>query len=159
VGSSRGGVRGTPERLAQAIAAQVVNLVVDALDIDALLRRIDPNTIMARVDVNALLEHIDMNAVLDKIDVNALVAEVDIDTLLQRIQLETLITRSTTSAMGATLDVIRRQGVGLDDFVARHVDRLLRRSPDIRPNGPGFGSGSVPPATGEGANQMTATSQ
>jgi hypothetical protein len=130
------GIRGTPERLAQLIAGQVVNLVVESLDFDALLARIDVNALMERIDVNELLEQIDVNHLMGQIDVNALVSDIDLDALMDHIGLEALIARSTTSAAGAALDVVRRMGVGLDDFVARLVGRLLRRKPGMLPLGP-----------------------
>ena len=34
------------------------------------------------------------------------------------------------------LDVVRAQGVGLDDFFARWVNRVLRRRPESLPLGP-----------------------
>lgn len=120
-------IRGTPERLAQAIAGQIIKLVLDSLDLDALLQKIDLDALLARIDLTALLSGVDLNP---------LIAEIDMDALLQRIELEALIAQSTASAGGVVLDVVRRQGVGLDDFVARHVDRLLRRRPNTRPAGP-----------------------
>jgi hypothetical protein len=156
-------IRGTPERLAQAIAGQIIKLVLDSLDLDELLQKIDLDALLARidltalleridlnptlerldldavlahVDLNALLDHVDLNPLLERIDLNALIAEMDVDALMQRIELEALIAQSTASAGGVVLDVVRRQGVGLDDFVARHVDRLLRKRPNTRPAGP-----------------------
>jgi len=64
-----------PDRLAQAIAEQVVKVVVDALDINALL---------ARIDVSALLDRVDMNEVVAKIDIDELVARLDVDALISR---------------------------------------------------------------------------
>lgn len=130
------GIRGTPERLAQLIAGQVVNLVLESLDFDALLERINLNALLARIDVNELLEQIDVNRLMGQIDVNALMSGIDLDVLVEHIELEALIARSTTGAMGAVLDVVRRIGVGLDDFVARAVDRLLRRKAGTHPLGP-----------------------
>ncbi|MGO8862246.1 MAG: hypothetical protein ACLQRH_15980 [Acidimicrobiales bacterium] len=130
------GIRGTPERLAQLIAGQVVNLVIESLDFDALLGRININALLERIDVNELLEQVDVNRLMGQIDVNALMSDIDLDALVQHMELEALIARSTTSAMGAVLDVVRRVGVGLDDFVARLVDRLLRRGHGTRPLGP-----------------------
>jgi hypothetical protein len=147
-------IRGTPERLAQAIAGQIIKLVLDSLDLDDLLQKIDLDALLARIDLTALLERIDLNptlaridldavlaridltALLNQVDLNPLIAEIDIDALMKRIELEALIAQSTASAGGVVLDVVRRQGVGLDDFVARHVDRLLRRRPHTRPAGP-----------------------
>jgi hypothetical protein len=130
------GIRGTPERLAQLIAGQVINLVIESLDFDALLGRINVNALIERIDVNELLEQVDVNRLMGQIDVNALMSGIDLDSLVEHIELEALIARSTTGALGAVLDVVRRMGVGLDDFVARFVNRLLRRKPGTLPLGP-----------------------
>jgi hypothetical protein len=130
------GIMGTPERLAQLIAGQVVNLVLESLDFDAILDRININALLGRIDLNELLEQIDLNALLSQVDLNDLIKGLDLDALIEQLQIETLIARSTSSAMGAALDVLRRQSVGLDDFVARSVNRLGRRKPGTLPLGP-----------------------
>ena len=48
--------------------------------------------------------------------------------MLERTEIAALISRSGTAVAGRTLDLVRSQGVGLDRFVHRWVDRLLRRS-------------------------------
>jgi hypothetical protein len=121
------GIKGTPERLAHLIAGQVVNLVLESLDFDA---------IVDRININALLQRIDVNELLEQIDLNALIGEIDLNSLIEHVEIEALIARSTSNAMGGALDLVRRQGVGLDDFVARLVDRLTRRKPGTRPLGP-----------------------
>ncbi len=130
------GIRGTPERLAQLIAGQVVNLVLETLDFDALFDQINLNALLRRIDLNELLEQIDFDSVLRQIDVNVLISGIDLNALIENVEIETLIARSTSSAMGGALDLVRRQGVGLDDFIARLVDRVTRRKPGTRPLGP-----------------------
>ena len=77
------GIRGTPERLAQLIAGQVVNLVIESLDFDALLGRINMNALLERIDVNELLEQVDVNRLMGQIDVNALMSDIDLDALVR----------------------------------------------------------------------------
>ncbi len=43
------------ETLAQQVTERVIDLLVDALDIDQLVARVDPNAILDRVDVDAVL--------------------------------------------------------------------------------------------------------
>jgi len=142
------GIMGTPERLAQLIAGQVVNLVIEALDFDAILDQINLNSLLARIDLNELLEQIDLNSLLRQVDVNVLISGIDLNSLIEHVEIEALIARSTSSAMGGALDVVRRQGVGLDDFVARLVSRLTRRKPGTRPLGPVLLVGESPQANG-----------
>ena len=44
--------------------------------------------------------------------------------------------RSGSAVMAQTVDVLRSQGVGLDSFVHRWVDRVLRRDRNGGPTGP-----------------------
>jgi hypothetical protein len=81
---------------------------------------------MDRVDLNRLFARLDMNQILERVDVNEIVARTD---------LEAIITRSTSGLASEALDAVRSQGVGLDGFVNRWVDRLLGRHGE-RPAGP-----------------------
>ncbi len=133
------------DRLAQAVAERVVNLVVDALDVDALVERVDVDRIVSRVDVDALMARVDVERVVERVDVNAIVERVDvaqvvdrldIDALVAQTELGSIIAKSTTGVLTEILDLLRSQGVGLDDFLARWVNRILRRAPGSLPLGP-----------------------
>ena len=160
------------ESMAQAIAERVVNLVMDAIDIDALLdgidvdriisrvdvdkiidrvdvekiiervdvdrivERVDVERIIDRVDVEKIIERVDVNAVVEKVDVGRIVDQLDIDALVEQTELGSIIAKSTTGVASEVLDVIRAQGVGLDDFFARWTNRLLRRNMADLPLGP-----------------------
>jgi hypothetical protein len=136
---------GRVEQLAQAVADRVVAMVMDAVDIDALLQRVDVDALIKRVDVDDVVSRVDVDALLDRVDVQKLVERVDvkdiidrvdIDALLEQTELGSIIARSTTGVASEVLDVIRAQGVGLDDFCARWVNRILRRSGEALPTGP-----------------------
>jgi hypothetical protein len=167
------------ESMAQAIAERVVNLVMDAIDIDALLdgidvdriisrvdvdkiidrvdvekiiERVDVERIIDRVDVEKIIERVDVNAVVEKVDVGRIVDQLDIDALVEQTELGSIIAKSTTGVASEVLDVIRAQGVGLDDFFARLTNRLLRRNMADLPLGPpalvsDVASGPVDPVT------------
>ena len=105
------------EALAQAVAERAVELVVSALD------------------VNALLDGIDLNAVLDRIDLNGIVERIDVDALVEQTDLGAIIARSSSGVASDALDVVRSQVVGLDEFIARWIGRLRRR-PYTGPPGP-----------------------
>ena len=106
------------EQLAQALAERIVPLIVDAIDIDALLDKVDVEKIIERVDVQQIIERVDINAIVNKID---------IDSLVEQTELGSIIARSTTGILTEVLDVVRAQGVGLDDFVLRWGNRLILR--------------------------------
>src|SRR3984957_16306199 len=127
---------GRVEQLAQAVAERVVSMVMDAIDIDALLGRIDVGALIGRGDVEKLIERVDVQKIIERVDVEAVIERVDIDALMEKTELGSIIARSTTGVASEVLDVIRAQGVGLDDFFARWVNRVLRRSPEDLPLGP-----------------------
>ncbi len=117
------------EQLAQALAERIVPLIVDAIDIDALLDK---------VDVEKIIERVDVEKIIDRVDINAIVDEIDIDKLVEQTELGSIIARSTTGVLTEVLDVIRAQGVGLDDFILRWGNRLIGRGKRIAkwPDGP-----------------------
>lgn len=114
------------ELLAQAAAERVVELVVSALDVNALLDQVDLNAVLDRIDLNRLLERMDLNDIVKRIDVEALVEQTD---------LGAVIARSSSGVASDVLDVVRSQTVGLDEFIARWIGRLRRR-PYVGPPGP-----------------------
>jgi hypothetical protein len=114
------------EQLAQAAADRVVELVVSALDVNALLDQVDLNDVLDRIDLNRLLERMDLNEIVKRIDVDALIEQTD---------LGAVIAASSSGVASDVLDVVRSQTVGLDEFIARWIGRLRRR-PYAGPPGP-----------------------
>jgi hypothetical protein len=142
------------ETLAQQVTERVLDLLVDALDVNELAARIDVNAILARIDVNAILAKTELNTVLDQVDVNALLARADLDAVVQRVDvgavldrvdvnevvgrididalvektdLGAVIAQSSGGLASDALDAVRSQAVGLDLLIDRWVNRLLRR--------------------------------
>jgi hypothetical protein len=132
------------EVLAQEATERVVDLVVNAVDLNELAARIDLNALLARVDVDAILKRVDLDALLDRVDVNALLARVDLNPLLDRVDVNHLvqavdvdalvektdlgavIASSTGGMTMEALDAVRSGAVGLDGFVDRWVRRVIR---------------------------------
>jgi hypothetical protein len=132
------------EVLAQQVTERVVDLLVSALDVNELAARIDPNALIGRIDVDAILQQVDLDALLDRVDVNALLArvdlkpllgqidvndlvrQVDMDALVERTDLGAVIARSSGGMGSEALDAVRSRAVGLDRFVDRWVQRVLR---------------------------------
>jgi len=116
-----------PERMSQAVAERVVALVVDALDVDALLARIDLDALLARIDLDALLANVDVSALMDRIDVDELMARIDVEQLVARLNLATTMASTASSAAEGTLGAVRRTARRGDDVAARWADRLTGR--------------------------------
>lgn len=113
-----------------------INAILDRVDIDAILNRIDLNALMERIDIDALLARIDVDAILDKVDINGIVERLDVDSLVQNTEIGGIIAKSTSGMASTALDMVRSQGVGLDGFVERWVNRLTRRDASTLPEGP-----------------------
>jgi hypothetical protein len=120
------------EPLAQRIAERAIDIVVNALDINALVSRINLNAVLDHVDVNKVLAKVDVNALLHRVDVNALLDRADWDDVLRRLDVDALldrvvIARSSGGVASEALDAARSQAVGLDQLIDRWVGRALRR--------------------------------
>ncbi len=141
------------DSMAQTVARRATELVAEALDVNALLDRTDLNRLLDKIDVNGLLDRVDVDRLLGQVDVNRLLDTVDVDRLLGHVdvneladridmaalidktELSAILTRSSTTIFSEGIDLVRSQAVGLDDFLARWVNRLLRRG-TARPAAP-----------------------
>jgi len=127
------------------VVGHVAPPVIGAIDVDAVVQRVDLDALLADVDLDRLLENVDLNAVLQRVDLNALVDQVDMAALIEKVdvaavaeraEIGELVARSTSEVAGSTLDLARRQLVGLDVIVIGVVNRMLRRDPDELKPGP-----------------------
>ena len=122
-----------------------LDAVLARVDVDALIARIDIDALVQRVDVDAIVQRVDVDALIKRVDVDGIVQRVDIDGLMERTEVGDIISRSTGQVASKTLDLVRRQLVGLDAIAIGFVDRVLRRDPAARPTGP---ASLVPPGGG-----------
>ena len=123
------------EAWAQAVAERAVELVVSALDMNALLDQVDLNAVLDQVDIERVLDRIDLNRLLGQVDLNEIVKRIDVEALVEQTDLGAVIAASSSGVAGDVLDVVRSQTVGLDEFIARWIGRLRRR-PYTGPPGP-----------------------
>lgn len=119
----------------QLAASVDLNAILDRVDIDAVLKKVDLNALLEQMDMNAVLARVDLKPVLDRVDVNDLVSRIDMDALVEKTDLGAVIARSSGGMAAEALDAVRGQTVGLDQFVDRWVQRLLRRR-DPAPSAP-----------------------
>ena len=113
--------------------------LIDRIDLNRLLLRLDPNVVvdllnmlLPQLDLNPVVARLDIDQIVERIDVNAVVERVDIDALVERTELGAIVARAGAGVASDVIDSARSAGVGLDSFVHRWVDRILRRQ--VRPN-------------------------
>ena len=123
------------EALAQTVAERAIELVVSALDVNALLDQVDLDAVLDQVDIERVLDRIDLDRLLQRVDLNDIVKRIDIDALVEQTDLGSVIAASSSGVASEALDVVRSQTVGLDEFIARWIGRLRRR-PYTGPPGP-----------------------
>jgi uncharacterized RDD family membrane protein YckC len=142
--------KGLLGRVAGAVTGRVVevvdpDVVLDHVDVNSLLDKIDVQRLLERVDLDAVLRQVDMNALLSRVDMNDLLARVDVNQMLEDVDLEAVVRRSgipevvaesTSHLAGSTVDIARRQVAGLDFWVNRAVDTLMRREAGSYPVAP-----------------------
>jgi hypothetical protein len=132
------------ESIAQGVAERVIDLVVEALDMNALIARIDLNIVLARVDLNQVVDRIDLdevvdridlNQIVDRLDVNRLMARVDINQILSQVDIEALVKNTDLGALMVSsssnlateaVDLGRSHAVSMDDTIARWVSKIRR---------------------------------
>ena len=97
---------------------RVLDLVVQSLDVNAVLEK---------VDLDALLSQVDLNALLDRVDVNRLITRVDIDSIAQHTDIGAVFVASSGNMASGAVDIVRGQAVAADQRIDRWMHRLLRR--------------------------------
>jgi hypothetical protein len=125
--SARKRVTDPLDSLAQSVAQHVVDLVVHAVDLNALLQQVDLDALLARMDVNEFLRRVDVDALVGRVDVNAVASRIDMDALVAQTDLGAVIAQSSRGMATEALDAARSSAVGLDGFVDRWVGRVVRR--------------------------------
>ena len=113
-----------------------LNAIVSRVDLNSLVGQVDMNAILNQVDVGALLNKIDMQEILDSIDLNAVIGQVDLDKLVQHTDVGAIIAHSTGGVASDAVDLVRRQAVGVDEFVASLAARLRLKRDAKAPAGP-----------------------
>lgn len=64
---------------------------------------------------------------IDQVDMLALIQKIPIEEMLESVDIGSIIRGSTTSLAGESVDAIRVEVMGLDLFVARMIDKVIRR--------------------------------
>jgi hypothetical protein len=96
---------GQMESIVQGVAQRAIELVVEALDVNALLARMDLNAVLVRVELNGLLDRVDLNQVLDRVDINQVLDRVDINQVLDRVDMNRLMARVDINKIVDRIDI------------------------------------------------------
>jgi hypothetical protein len=128
---------------ADAVLPPLVDAVIGRLDLtDLVLERVDLRAVISSIDIDEIVGRVDVTAIVDGLDIDAVAARVDVQKIVDRLDLVAIaqgvvdeldlpaIIRGSTETMAAeTVDGVRVQSMHADRFVARVVDRaLLRRN-------------------------------
>jgi len=105
--------------LVAAVAVGLVDLVLDEMDLNALVRE--------RLDIDAIAADLDIEAVINRVDLIALA-----DRVIEGVDLPAIIRESTNSMTAEVMTDVRTQGERADDVVAGIVDRMLGRDRENR---------------------------
>jgi len=69
-----------------AVVASVdIERIVATLDIDAIAARLDLDAVAARIDVGAVVDRVDIPAIVDRVDIDAVAARVDVAAVVDRV--------------------------------------------------------------------------
>ena len=120
-----------------------VNELIERVDVQMIVDRVDVNEIIERVDIQKIVDRVDLNTLIDRVDVNAIIERVDVEDVVARTEIGQVVISSTTGLATRGLDLVRAQGVGLDQWCNRWVDRVLRRRPGDASAGPGIPNGAA----------------
>ncbi len=113
-----------------------LNAIMSKIDLNAIVSQVDMNAIMNQVDIGALLNNVDMQQILDGIDLNAVIGSIDLDALVSKTDVGAIIAHSTGGVASDAVDLVRRQAVGVDEFVAAIAARLRLKRNANAPDGP-----------------------
>ena len=74
-----------------------------------------------------VIAQLDFARIVDQIPIEDIVGNMDIEAIVRRVDLAGVIRESTLSLTDEAVDALREQGMALDTFAGRVVDRLLFR--------------------------------
>ncbi|MFN8028512.1 MAG: hypothetical protein U0W40_19775, partial [Acidimicrobiia bacterium] len=74
-----------------------------------------------------VLAQLDFVRIVEQVPLDDIVSAIDIEEIVARVDLGGVIRESTASLTMETVDALRTQGIALDAFASRLVDRLLLR--------------------------------
>ncbi len=122
--------------LLDALVPVVVDLILDRIDLTALvMRRVDLDAVAAGLDIGKILDRIDLNELIEqRVDLDRIAADLDLDAVTARLDLDAIAAGLDVDAVAARLDIDRVMArvdlIGLAEFVVDGIDlpRIIRES-------------------------------
>ena len=107
----------------------LVPAVIDALDVEEVVRRIDIDQLVGRIDIDRLVRRIDIDQLVRRIEIDDLVRRIDIDQLVRRIEIDDLVGRIEIDELVRRIDIDRLVGrVDIGAIVDRvDVNEVVQR--------------------------------
>jgi hypothetical protein len=109
----------------------LMEVVREHLDIDAVAADLDLDRVVARLDIDAVTDRVNVDAIAARIDIEALIDRIDMAALigdvLDEIDLPELIRETTADTYSDEIRSLRLRSVDADRAVQRAVDRVLGR--------------------------------
>jgi hypothetical protein len=129
------GLEALAQRLAPRVLDRALNLVdltdlvLDHVDIDALVADVDVDAVAARIDLDAILNRVDIDQIASRLDLDAVAARIDLDAILDRVDIDQIASRLDVDAAAARIDldpILNR--VDIDQIASRlDLDAVVAR--------------------------------
>jgi hypothetical protein len=109
------------------LSAALVPVILESIDVEAVLEQVDLDTLLESIDVDAVLEQVDLNALLESIDMEA---------LSRRIRIGALVVESTGDVAGSAVIMAQDQALDANEAIRRSIGRIMGRSTEENEDGP-----------------------
>jgi hypothetical protein len=119
------------DRIVAAVVPPVVDEVLDSLDLTELvLERVDIDALVSTVDIEAIVDGVDIAAIVEKIDIDAIAKGIDLDAIVDKIDVDAIVRRVDVDAIVSQVDIdgIARR-IDVDSIVDKiDIDAIVRRA-------------------------------
>jgi predicted RNase H-like nuclease len=109
----------------------MVEEVINAIDLDAIVGRVDLDAAVAGVDLDAAVAGVDIDAIAARLDLDAVIARVDlvamVEEVIDAIDLPAIIRDSSGSMASETIRGARMTGISADEAISRSLENHLFR--------------------------------
>ena len=101
----------------------LIAVVLDHVDFDAVVTRVDLDAVLSRVDLDAVVSRVDLDEIVARVDVGEVVRRIDLDDVVGRIDLDALAARIDVNSIIERVDLPRFTQQVIDEVDLREVVR------------------------------------